>query len=482
MAPTTLPWTQYTEAIVGRSHPTLTDTDNRALRAFLSSMGVAPDSVFTGFPGGHIWVDTYGAIGDGVTDDTTAIQTAENARVAGQTLRFTPGKTYIVDSAYNGTPATATGLLQIKVAGIWDATGATIKYGSGLNLTTGSDGGAYGMVNALVGGVTVRGTFDGASKAKTAVAMLGTQTGFQYELAAQNFIDGGFALRIAYAVSVDVSGIAIGVNRAKNVAGFLRLPQAPFMDNSQTIQGHSDIVAVLWGGQNNNGNSTGLCLVTSPSQFATWMLRPDLIGIPQFMVSGDANTRFGDFGCHDAGIGIVENYGTSILNSSGFGMVNSDLLGYVAKFAAGAAWSHANIGSDGSSPSVVIIARAQGQADIDFDYNPGGGTAGGRLIEKLITPTEAVLVSGVDARTANLVNPAALTAARVVGAPLNPRKGQRIVWTITQDGTGGRAVTWNAVFKLTWSDAGNAAGKRSSIATIYDSTNWNQDGAQTPYV
>lgn len=100
------------------------------------------------------------------------------------------------------------------------------------------------------------------------------------------------------------------------------------------------------------------------------------------------------------------------------------------------------------------------------------------------TPSEAVLVSGIDVAAASVFVPAALTAGRLVGAPLNPPAAgsQRIVITIVQDGTGGRAVTWNAVFKLTWSDTGNTAGKRSSIAFVWDGTNWNQDGAQTPYV
>lgn len=98
------------------------------------------------------------------------------------------------------------------------------------------------------------------------------------------------------------------------------------------------------------------------------------------------------------------------------------------------------------------------------------------------TPTEAVLVSGVDCRAGNIVIPAVLTAARVVGAPLNPTTGQRITFTLIQDGTGARAVTWNAVFKVSWSDTGNTLNKRSSISFNYDGTNWNQDGAQTPYV
>lgn len=97
------------------------------------------------------------------------------------------------------------------------------------------------------------------------------------------------------------------------------------------------------------------------------------------------------------------------------------------------------------------------------------------------TPSETTLVSGVDATAGELVA-VTLTAARLVGAPTNPSTGQRLTFTLVQDGTGGRAVTWNAAFKVSWSDTGNTANKRSTISFNYDGTNWNQDGAQTPYV
>lgn len=97
------------------------------------------------------------------------------------------------------------------------------------------------------------------------------------------------------------------------------------------------------------------------------------------------------------------------------------------------------------------------------------------------TPTEAVLVSGVDTTIGELVS-VTLTAARVVGAPLTPAIGQRLTFILTQGGAGGFAVTWNAVFKKTWADTGNTTGKISSISFVYDGTNWIQDGAQAPYV
>ncbi len=75
-----------------------------------------------------------------------------------------------------------------------------------------------------------------------------------------------------------------------------------------------------------------------------------------------------------------------------------------------------------------------------------------------------------------------ITAARTIGAPTNARSGHRITYTIVQDGTGGWALSWDTVFKQSWSDTGNTAGKRSTISFLYDGTNWNQDGAQSPYI
>jgi hypothetical protein len=102
---------------------------------------------------------------------------------------------------------------------------------------------------------------------------------------------------------------------------------------------------------------------------------------------------------------------------------------------------------------------------------------------KFVALSEAVLVSGLGA-AGSIGNyfSTTLTAARVVGAPLNPIAGQRITNTLIQNATGGWAVTWNAVFKNSWSDTGNTLNKRSTISHIYDGTSWNQDGAQTPYV
>lgn len=124
----------------------------------------------------------------------------------------------------------------------------------------------------------------------------------------------------------------------------------------------------------------------------------------------------------------------------------------------------------------IFIGTGYTAGAISCHDNPG---ANGESIQ---APTEAVLVSGVTLGLGTIIKPVALTAARVVGAIINPIIGTRITFIIVQDGTGGRAVTWNAVYKVTWSDTGNTLNKRTTISFIYDGTNWNQDGAQTAYV
>lgn len=103
------------------------------------------------------------------------------------------------------------------------------------------------------------------------------------------------------------------------------------------------------------------------------------------------------------------------------------------------------------------------------------------VVGSMTNQLDTTLASGVDAAFSNAVK-VILTANRTVGAPVNPTKGQRLTFVLVQDGTGGRTVAWNGVFNVSWSDAGNTAGKQSSISFIYDGTNWHQDGPQHPYV
>jgi hypothetical protein len=68
MAP--LPWQQFTERMVGRGHPTLADTNNRALRELLTQSGYDPDA--SPFPGlmGPVF-NPWAFAGSSIIDDGT---------------------------------------------------------------------------------------------------------------------------------------------------------------------------------------------------------------------------------------------------------------------------------------------------------------------------------------------------------------------------------------------------------------------------
>jgi hypothetical protein len=68
----------------------------------------------------------------------------------------------------------------------------------------------------------------------------------------------------------------------------------------------------------------------------------------------------------------------------------------------------------------------------------------------------------------------ALTAGITINAPANGHKGSRLRIKFLQDGTGGRAVTWNAVFKQAFVTTNNTAGKVSIAEFEFDGTNWIQ--------
>lgn len=95
---------QYTEEMVGAGHPTKADTLNRHMLVEHNTDGshkstniyYAADIITKG-----PWIDVraYGAVGDGVTDDTTAIQNALNAVPSTGGRVFLPFGTYKVSSS-----------------------------------------------------------------------------------------------------------------------------------------------------------------------------------------------------------------------------------------------------------------------------------------------------------------------------------------------------------------------------------------------
>lgn len=136
-----------------------------------------------------------------------------------------------------------------------------------------------------------------------------------------------------------------------------------------------------------------------------------------------------------------------------------------------------------SSQNNVVLAQ-YGFVDCEFDAWSGQWKTTGRGAGLASAPV-VIIVDGVGpVPDCSLGNAFVITvgAARVFNVPLNPTNGQRISITIIQGGAGAFAITWNAVYKQSWLDAGNLAGKRSTIAFVYDGANWNQEAVQSVYV
>jgi hypothetical protein len=76
-----------------------------------------------------------------------------------------------------------------------------------------------------------------------------------------------------------------------------------------------------------------------------------------------------------------------------------------------------------------------------------------------------------------------LRGNRAMSAPTNPSEGQRVTFMVEQDEVGGRRLTWAIPgYVHSWSDEGNGAGRVSTISFRFHRGRWYQDGAQSPYL
>lgn len=88
---------QHTERMVGANHPTLADTLNRL--ALVEHNNDGTHNKLTQVKDPYVDVRAYGAVGDGVTDDTTAIQNAINSvKANGCGKIFLPGGVWKITS------------------------------------------------------------------------------------------------------------------------------------------------------------------------------------------------------------------------------------------------------------------------------------------------------------------------------------------------------------------------------------------------
>jgi hypothetical protein len=76
---------------------------------------------------------------------------------------------------------------------------------------------------------------------------------------------------------------------------------------------------------------------------------------------------------------------------------------------------------------------------------------------------------------------AALTGNPTIAAPTNPYAGARLDFALLQDGTGGRTITWDAVYKKA-ADGAGTANQVASTAFVYNGSSWVQQGGAVTWL
>lgn len=415
-------------------------------------------------PLGILYVDPFGAKGDGTTDDTAAINLAEAARTAGQVLKFTPGKTYAV------AQTVAANLLKVLVSGTWDFRGATIKYAGSTTLAGGSDGGALGVINVLANNTIIMGDVDGNTKARYAVAWKSQTAKHQIYLGFSNKIEdaGSNWCGVSGSCSADVTGVAIS-GRATNISGILQRPSCPFIANSSdtVITGHGDVTALLVGGSLIPGNQTSQALVLGGGQYNFYFAILDELGIMTTAKIHEGNTHWGDAVVHDLGANVLELYGHGIFGTN-FGLDGTTPWPAAickAGTVIGGWWDTPDT-STTNPPNWRLQGMSRGAnlaAQQAYGYLAGQWQLGNQ--KPSATASYAPDLSAGN----DFVIPAS-GAALTVGAPTNPPVNpsgllltQIFSVTIQRLSGGALTTTWNAAYHLAgaWTDPSGANTQRS---------------------
>jgi hypothetical protein len=181
--------------------------------------------------------------------------------------------------------------------------------------------------------------------------------------------------------------------------------------------------------------------------------RQQIVGI-----DADSNNSLNTSAC---GVEVINAYGNTIIGNS---------------------WDRAS----NAQPQIAALRISGGSANVvDLTYD--GTMTQGRLSTDSDATFSQVRFGPVDglnwATYATPFTPDAglagetirldLTGNITINAPTKPHAGQRLTFVFRQDATGGRTVTWNAIFKQNWSPT-TTASKINTITFAYDDANWVQ--------
>jgi hypothetical protein len=107
-----------------------------------------------------------------------------------------------------------------------------------------------------------------------------------------------------------------------------------------------------------------------------------------------------------------------------------------------------------------------------------------RQPNRLTQAISSAAAPAVNCAKGTIITLTASNATVTFAAPSNvPRTGSEVTFILTQDGTGGRTIAWDAayIFPTAWSNTGNTASKVSSITFKSDGTKLVAQGANSWY-
>jgi hypothetical protein len=98
----------------------------------------------------------------------------------------------------------------------------------------------------------------------------------------------------------------------------------------------------------------------------------------------------------------------------------------------------------------------------------------GFMQDAVQTPVYAATITPTLEFSDTKIIPGILTGNVTIANPIGARRGMRLTFVFTQDGTGSRTVTWGAAFGF----AANGAGTANQIGAtsfVYNGTRWVQE-------
>ncbi len=477
-------------------------------------------------------VKEYGAVGNGITDDTAAINLAIAAvKVTGGTLLFRPG-TYLCSSAL-----TATNLLNVRFEGL--GAGPNSTYGAWL-LYTGSGSGTF---LDLSGGNGVR--LQGLGIAYNSGSFTGTLVKFAVtngSIRDCSLRGTGGAASATYLLSLDTAIDVLVEETYFAYSTYSVLGQAPSGSSYSNIVGfrncdfdvqvstcHVRNPGASWvfdacdfeNLANNKGGAITMdaaCTSLGCSLLGCWM--------------GDATdstawtwVTWQGSGLVVSGCKISGHTGDTAISilgaSTGVTITGNRLDNHAVGVAIGAGTltsAPVIFGNDYTNTTTQVSGRPVAGAPAFIEYTNSGATAtlqavgnmavgagggasilfqvGGnnvviagaqntRIVNALQRTTQTPAASGTvaidptqgdvfiwSAETSN-----ALTGNLTISNPSNGAAGQEIEFDLQQDATGGRSVTFGSNYKLSWTPNTGASLRNTIRFRCTDGTRWVQVGA-----